>query len=89
MEVWRFARKWGAHANADLRAAVATCLIEHLLECHFDAIMPLVEEACDQSKRFADAVTLCASFGQAEAPENRRRFKRLLETVKKNINGTL
>ncbi|MDB5323843.1 MAG: hypothetical protein JWN40_5474 [Phycisphaerales bacterium] len=30
--VWEFARRWGKHAQADLRAAVATCLLEHLLE---------------------------------------------------------
>ena len=51
-EVWRFTRKWGAHANADLRAAVATCLLEHLLEHHFDRIFPLVSEACQRSKRY-------------------------------------
>src|ERR1041384_7653640 len=44
-EVWSFARKWGAHASPDLRAAVATCLVEHLLEHHFDHIFPLVTEA--------------------------------------------
>jgi hypothetical protein len=46
LEVWRFTRKWGAHANPDLRTAVATCLLEHLLEHHFDRIFPLVSEAC-------------------------------------------
>jgi hypothetical protein len=83
LEVWRFARRWGAHANADLRAAIATCLIEHLLEYHFEQIIPLVEEACDQSKQFAETVALCWNFGQTQSVKNRTRFKRLLHRIEK------
>jgi len=82
LEVWRFARKWGARGDVDLRAAIATCLVEHLLERHFERIIPLVEEACDQSKRFAETVSLCWEFGQTESAKNRRRFKRLLQTIR-------
>jgi hypothetical protein len=83
LEVWAFARRWGTHASADLRAAVATCLVEHLLERHFERIIPLVEEACDQSKRFADTVTMCWQFGRTKIPKNQKRFKRLLRQVKR------
>jgi hypothetical protein len=61
-QVWRFARKWGSHANPDLRMAVATCLLEHLLEHHFERLLPLVSEACRQSKRLADAFSSCSEF---------------------------
>lgn len=30
--VWSFIRRWGRSPDADLRDAVATCLLEHLLE---------------------------------------------------------
>src|SRR6187200_2039049 len=70
-EVWQFTRKWGAHASADLRAAVATCLLEHLLEHHFAKVFPLVREACQQSSRFADTFMRCGEFGQVLEPENR------------------
>ncbi len=76
-EVWRFTRKWGAHPNADLRAAVATCLLEHLLEHHFDRIFPLVSKACRHSRRFADAFSSCSEFGQTCSPRNRARFRAL------------
>jgi hypothetical protein len=33
--VWSFIRRWGSHRQEDLRDAVATCLLEHLLEHHF------------------------------------------------------
>ena len=38
--VWHFIRRWGVHADADLRAAIATCLLEHLLERHFETFFP-------------------------------------------------
>jgi hypothetical protein len=28
--VWLFARKWGSHADDDLRMAISTCVLEHL-----------------------------------------------------------
>jgi hypothetical protein len=34
--IWAFVVRWGNHADEDLRTAVATCLLEHLLEYHFD-----------------------------------------------------
>jgi len=80
-EVWRFTRKWGAHANADLRAAVATCLLEHLLERHFDRLFPLVSEACRQSRRFADTFGMCSEFGQSRRRRNRMRFRALRAEV--------
>jgi hypothetical protein len=80
-EVWAFARKWGAHANADLRTAVATCLLEHLLEHHFDRIFPLVSKACRQSVRFGDTVTMCSEFGQTTIPRNQERFRALTKKL--------
>ena|SRR5689334_15158601 len=76
-EVWRFTRKWGASADADLRAAVATCLLEHLLERHFDRIFPLVSEACDCSRRFAAVFRMCWELGQTTQRGNLERFRRL------------
>ncbi len=75
--VWAFALKWGRHANADLRMAIATCLLEHLLECHFDLIFPRVEAAVKRSRRFADTFCLCWKLDQAEEPANARRMDRL------------
>ena len=80
-KVWSFTRKWGAHANADLRCAVATCLLEHLLEHHFDRIFPLVSEACRRSERFGDTFCLCGEFGQTAAPRNLKRFRSLKTKV--------
>jgi hypothetical protein len=81
-EVWRFTRKWGAHVDADLRTAVATCLLEHLLEYHFDRMFPLVSEACRQSRRFADTFSRCGEFGQTYSRRNVGRFRALQMEVR-------
>jgi hypothetical protein len=73
-EVWFFIRKWGKHPNKDLRAAVATCLLEHLLEYHFEEFFPAVRDTCRQSKRFASTFSMCFLFGQAKQPENSKAF---------------
>ena len=75
--IWRFTRRWGAHSNADLRTAVATCLLEHLLEHHFKLIFPLCVSACRRSRRFADTFTMCGEFGQTSTPGNVKRFRAL------------
>lgn len=76
-EVWRFVARWGASTQADLRDAVATCLLEHLLEHHFESIFPRVQELAETDRMFADTFSRCWKFGQAELPENATRFDEL------------
>lgn len=76
--VWRFTRRWGSHRNADLRTAIATCLLEHLLERHFDLVFPRVERLARTSKHFGDTVACCWKFGQAKRPRNAARLERLI-----------
>src|SRR6185436_20659369 len=52
--VWSFARKWGAHPDNDLRMAISTCVLEHLLEYHFDAFISRVEEPAKADQHFAE-----------------------------------
>lgn len=75
--VWEFTSRWGRHANEDLRGAIATCLLEHLMEYHFDLIFPLVEKVVRESKRFAFTFCMCGKFGQAKITSNAKRFDHL------------
>ena len=75
--VWQFAHRWGKHAQADLRMAIATVLLEHLLEYHFELLFPRVRQAALSSPRFADTLGSCWLFGQAEVPKNATRIDRL------------
>ena len=76
-EVWQFAHHWGSNEQLDLRQAIATCLLEHLLEHHFQYLFPKIEAATRRSSRFADTFCLCAKFGQAREPANSVRFEQL------------
>ena len=82
--VWQFAHRWGKHAQADLRAAVSTCLLEHLLEHHFELLFPRVRRAALESPRFADTFDTCWTLGQAAAPKNAARVKRLKDQLRRS-----
>jgi len=81
--VWSFVRRWGASSDGDLRMAIATCVLEHLLEYHFDRFIPRVEEAARADHRFGDMVSLCWKFGQADEPARPERFDALVRIVRK------
>src|SRR4051812_15944785 len=68
--VWPFVARWGRHPQEDLRDAIATCLLEHLLEYHFGRIFPRVRELATADGLFADTFSRCWKFGQSEHPEN-------------------
>src|SRR4051812_49015948 len=82
--VWQFAHRWGRHAQADLRMAVATCLLEHLLEHHFELLFPRVRRAVMESPRFAGTFGSCWWFGQAKAPKNAAQIKRLESQLRRS-----
>jgi hypothetical protein len=85
--VWAFIERWGQHEDADIRAATATCALEHLLEYDFDAFFPRVAAAARSSPAFADTVLRCWKFGQAETPANSARFDALQEECSKRLDN--
>lgn len=82
-EVWQFIRKWGSHKDDDIRSAIATCLLEHLLEFDFETYFPKVEIEVKESILFEDMFCSCSKFGQAEEPVNAKRFDRLQDKCKR------
>ena len=75
--VWSFIERWGKHADADLRSAIATCALEHLLENHFEQFFSRVVAAARSNTHFADTVLRCWKLGQAESPAHAARFDSL------------
>ena len=57
--------------------AISTCLLEHLLEQHFDNFIGRVEQRVHDDRLFADMVSRCWKFGKSELPERAARFDRL------------
>jgi len=78
-QVWEFARRWGGSEDEDLRDAVATLLLEHLLEYHFESLFSAIEVEVARSATFADCFSRTWPLGQAESPGNRVRFELLKE----------
>ena len=60
--VWQFVRQWGNCPQEDVAAAIACCLLEHLLEHHFDLIFPRVEKAAKEDPLFACTLSRCWTF---------------------------
>jgi hypothetical protein len=80
--IWPFVLKWGSHEDEDVRAAIATCLLEDLLQYHFDTIFARVEPAARSSPLFGKTVAHCWKFGQAKEPERARRFDSLVSDLR-------
>jgi hypothetical protein len=80
--IWPFALKWGSHEDADLRAAIATCLLEHLLGHHFDLIFPRVEAAARSNVLFADTTAMCWKVDEAKETTRAERFDRLIHEIR-------
>jgi len=66
--IWPFVLKWGSHEEEDVRAAIATCLLEDLLQYHFDVLFPLVASAAKSNEFFAKTTAMCWKFGEAAEP---------------------
>ena len=76
--VWLFALRWGSYEDEDLRMAIATCVLEHLLEHHFDKFIARVEEAALANPHFARTASSCWKYGQSNNSVDRsKRFDRL------------
>jgi hypothetical protein len=73
-EVWQFVRRWGSYPQDDLRDAIACCLLEHLLEVHFQFVFPRVEQAVREDPAFADTWCRCWKLEQAKSAGHSEAF---------------
>ena len=80
--IWPLVLRHGSRRHADARMAIATCVLEHILEHHFDAFFPRVAEAARSSCWFADTAGSCWLMGQSELPRNARRWRRLMSELR-------
>jgi hypothetical protein len=80
--VWSFICRWGTSSSGDLRMAIATCLLEHLLEHHFDRFIERVEQGAATDKLFADTVSNCWRLGQSEDTVRGARLDRLIRSTR-------
>jgi len=80
--VWDFVSRWGCSGDQDLRSAIATCALEHLLEHHFELIFPKAEALASENQQFADTVGRCWTFELGDVSPNALRLRELQETLR-------
>jgi hypothetical protein len=82
--IWPMVVRWGSHSDEDVRTAIATCVLEHILEYHFEPFFERVREIARSGNRlFADTFTRCWSLGQAKLAPNVARFEELMAECRK------
>jgi hypothetical protein len=74
--IWPFVLRWGSHSDEDLRNAIATCLLEHLLEYHFDLIFPRVEAAARNDAFFADTTKKVLQIWAGQTSGERKALRK-------------
>ena len=80
-DIWQFILRWSTKADDDLRDALATCLLEHLLEWHFSDYFPKVEAWALSDPGAAIVFRRSSRLGYADLPGNRERFDALTARV--------
>lgn len=80
--IWPFIERWGSSADEDLQDAIATCLLEHLLEYNFATYFPKVKSLAVANPFFGRTFCVCAKFGQTTEPKNSKRFTQLKQQLK-------
>jgi hypothetical protein len=80
--VWSFILRWACSEDEDLRMAIATCALEHLLEHHFDVFISRVEDAARSNPLFAQTVSSCWKVGQSRNPSRAVRLDRLVASLR-------
>ena len=82
--IWPFTVKHGSSNNEDTRTAIATCVLEHILEYHFQAFFIRVQHLIQHgNSNFAGAFLICWQFGQAKLPGNLEQFKILTKQAER------
>ena len=77
--IWPTVVQFGSSPDDDMRTAIATCVLEHILEHHFEPFFERSRQiVVAGNKPFTDCLRQCWRFGQAESPTNKERLDALL-----------
>lgn len=81
-DAWDIVLQFGSSEDADVRAAIATCVLEHLLEHYFQEYFPQLGERISAGDILLfDTFRTCWKFGQSKLSLNSNRWDALLEKV--------
>jgi hypothetical protein len=78
--VWPIARELAKSANADIRMASATVLLEHLLQYHPAKMIPKFKaEMASGNRRFSSSVASCDNYGKSRT---RARIQKIIDEAR-------
>ena len=76
--IWPLVEKWGSSADEDTRTAIATCVLEHVLEARFQPYFARTAALINCGNAFfADTFCGCWKLGEAKEGQNSAKFDRL------------
>lgn len=77
--IWSLVVKHGSATSPEVREAIATCVLEHILEHHFEPYFSDIESRVNAGDNsLLQTLALCWKLGQAEVPENSCRWDKLI-----------
>jgi len=80
--IWPLVVKWGSARIEDIRSGIACCVLEHILEYQFSPFFGRAKAIIERGNgRFADTLSRCWNFGQAERPENAQNLDGFLRGI--------
>ena len=78
--IWPLVVKWGSSENEDVRIAIATCVLEHILEHHFDEYFEKTATLVrGGNQEFGHTFSQCWKFGNANISDNNAKWDDLNE----------
>jgi len=84
--IWPAVIRLGSSPDDDMRTAIATCVLEHILEHHFELFFDRCRELVSAgNSAFADTLRRCWRFGEAELPTNKAKLDELLKQIEPNV----
>ncbi len=84
--IWPAVIRWGSTPDEDMRPAIATCVLEHILEHHFAWFFDRCRELINTgNSAFTDTLSQCWRFGEAALPANKTRLDELLKQIEPNV----
>lgn len=81
--IWPMIVRFASSDDAEVRSAIAACVLEHVLEHHFERYFAQSQQLIAAgNQQFADTFSSCWAFGQTELPDNKRRFDTLTQQIR-------
>ena len=71
--IWNVVKRYGDSKDEDMRSAIATVLLEHLLEANFNKYLANVKAQVSLGKsRFLDTLLKCSTFGDDSEAQSKK-----------------